>query len=102
MDEPAPSAAPFGLLAEFDQVERLLDGVKQARHAGFRRMEAYSPFPVDELADLLDFHESYLAWLAFAGGVTGAAIGFGFQILTNLDFPLDIGNRPLIGTPAFL
>jgi hypothetical protein len=102
MDEPAPGASLFGMLAEFDRAERLLDGVKQAREAGFRRVDAYSPFPIEGLADLLDFNESYLPWLTFAGGLTGAAAGFGLQVLTNLDFPLDIGNRPLISTPAFL
>ena len=51
MDEPAPGASLFGMLAEFDRAERLLDGVKQAREAGFRRVDAYSPFPIEGLAD---------------------------------------------------
>jgi Protein of unknown function (DUF3341) len=102
MREPTASSALFGLLAEFDRPERLLEGVRCARQAGFRQMDAYTPFPVDNLSQELGFHDSRLPWLTFAGGVLGAAVGYGMQVYTNHDFPIDIGNRPLVANPAFM
>src|SRR5690349_6261182 len=98
-----PATSPvFGLMAEFDRPERLLDAVKQSRAAHYRRMDAYSPFPVEGLAELLGFKDRRVPILTLIGGTAGAAIGFGMQVYTNLAFPIDIGNRPLVAVPAFM
>jgi hypothetical protein len=102
MREPTPHAPVFGILAEFGETERLLEGVEQSRKAGYRRMDAYTPFPVEGLAEALGFSDRRVPLLALAGGIFGAALGYGMQVYTNLAFPIDIGNRPLISNPAFM
>jgi hypothetical protein len=102
MREPAANSQVFGLMAEFDRAERLLDAVKQSRGAQYRRMDAYSPFPIEGLADALGFKDLRVPILTLIGGMVGAATGFGMQVYTNLDFPIDIGGRPLVSVPAFM
>jgi hypothetical protein len=101
---PAPASPRelFGVLAEFDRAERLIDAVKRVREAGFTRIDAHTPFPVEGLADLLGPKDNRVAWLTLVGGVLGIAIGYGMQVYANLAFPIDIGNRPLVATPAFM
>jgi hypothetical protein len=102
MREPTARKEIFGLLAEFDRPEKLIDGVKRARSAGFQRLDAHTPFPIDELTQVLDFHDQRVPWLTLAGGMVGAALGYGMQVYTNHAFPIDIGNRPLVAPPAFM
>jgi hypothetical protein len=102
MREPAPDHAVFGLLAEFDRVEALAAAIRQARAMGFRRMDAFSPFPVGEVAEALDLRDNRVPWLALAGGLSGAALGIGMQVYANLAYPIDIGGRPLVTWQAFL
>lgn len=102
MREPAADRPIFGLMAEFDAPERLREGVERARAAGFERIDACSPFPVEGLAEALGLREETIPALILAGGMVGAALGYGLQIYTNLAFPIDIGGRPLLAQPAFL
>jgi len=91
----------YGLVAEFDRAEALLEATRRTREAGYRCFEAYSPFPIDGLADAVGFKESWTPLATLLGGFAGAAIGFGMQVYTNLDFPIDIEGRPTIAPPAF-
>jgi hypothetical protein len=102
MPDASPAPALYGLVAEFDTGQRLLDGVRQARRAGFRQIDACSPFPVEGLGEAIGFGEQRVPWLTLCGGLFGAALGYGMQVYTNLAFPIDIGNRPLLAPPAFL
>jgi len=100
--EPSPHTEAYGLLAEFDRPERLIESVRLARAAGFRQIDAFSPFLVEGLAEALDFRDERVPWLTLLGGVLGAAIGYGMQVYTNLDYPIDVGGRPLIAPQAFM
>jgi hypothetical protein len=102
MREPAATSPIFGLMAEFDKPERLLEAVKQTRTAHYRTMDAYSPFPIEGLAEAMGFKDRRVPMLTLIGGIAGAAIGFGMQVYANLSFPIDIGNRPLVAVPAFM
>lgn len=102
MREPTPREALFGMLAEFGEAEHLIAGVEHARDAGYRRMDAYTPFPVDGIAEALGFHDRRVPRLTLAGGLFGALFGYGLQVYTNYDYPIDIGGRSLITTPAFM
>jgi hypothetical protein len=99
---PRRAPPPGGLAAEFADAEVLLAAVRELREAGYRRFEAYSPFPIEGLAEAEGFKEGKVAAAALVGGVLGAATGYGMQVYTNLDFPIDIGGRPLIAHPAFV
>jgi hypothetical protein len=100
--EPTARSPIFGVMAEFGRPEQLLDSVRKARQTGFRHMDAYTPFPIDGLAEELGFHDRRVPWLTLLGGLIGAAIGYGMQLYTNLAYPINIGSRPLVATPAFL
>lgn len=102
MREPEATSAVFGLMAEFDRAERLVEAVKQARRARYRALDAYSPFPIEELKEALGIEDNRVPIFTLVGGIAGAALGYGMQVYTNLAFPIDIGNRPLVSTPAFM
>jgi len=92
---------PYGLVAEFDHADALLEAVRRTRQAGFRRYEAYSPFPIDGLARAEGFSEPWVPLATLLGGIAGAAIGYFMQVYTSLDFQIDIGGRPTVAPPAF-
>lgn len=102
MREPSPDTEMFGVLAEFDRPEQLVEAIKVTRRAGIRSFDAYSPYPVEELTEALGFDENILPWLTFAGGIFGAAVGFGLQVWTNHAYPIEIGGRPIIAWQPFL
>src|SRR5262245_36126374 len=99
-----PARPPFfGLLAEFETPDALLAAVRAARQAGYRRMDAYTPMPVEGLAEALGFHSTRLPWVIFLGGLGGCVGGYFMQYYAAaLDYPLNIGGRPLNSWPAFL
>jgi hypothetical protein len=99
-DRPA-GAALYAVVAEFDRPEALLAAVRRARAEGFARLEAFSPFPVDGLAEALGFRERAVAPAMLAGAILGAAGGYLMQVWVNLDFPLNIGGRPVVAPQAF-
>lgn len=93
----------YGLMAEFDDPERLLAACRAAAAAGYRRMEAYAPHPVHGLTEALGRKPSRLPWLVLGGGLFGAAAGFGLQYWVNvIEYPLNIGGRPENSWPAFI
>ncbi|MEZ2224065.1 DUF3341 domain-containing protein [Rhizobium sp. RCC_161_2] len=102
MHEPSPKSDVFGLLAEFDRPERLIAAAKRARKAGFRAMEAYTPYPINELTDLFGFKENIVPWLTLFGGIFGAAGGYGLQLYTNYAYQIEIGGRPLYAWQSFI
>lgn len=102
MREPAASTHPFGLLAEFNRPERLIEAVRQTRAEGFSSIDAYSPYPLEEMNEAMGLRENIIPWLTFGGGVLGAAVGFGMQLYTNWVFPIEIGGRPIQAWQPFM
>jgi hypothetical protein len=93
----------YGFLAEFDNADSLREGVRQARREGFRRMDAYSPYPIEGLAEDLGLHHSPIAPLVLTGGLIGGIGGALMQWYSSvLDYPLNIGGRPLNSWPSFV
>ena len=92
----------YGLLADFPSARALLEATRAAREAGYSRMEAFSPFPIEELEAPLGLCDRRIWHYGVAGALLGTALGFGLQVYAHLDYPLEIGGRPLIGVPAFL
>jgi hypothetical protein len=103
-----PPAAPleldelYGLLAEFKTPGALLVAARAARHAGYKRVEAYSPFPVHGLTHALGQVPTKLPMLTMLGGVLGAGSGYALQYWSMvLNYPINVGGRPMHSWPAF-
>jgi hypothetical protein len=93
----------YGLMAEFESADALLAGTRRAYAAGYRAMDAYSPFPVEELAEALGSHPTRLPWITLGGGVLGALGGYGLQFWIHvLALPINAGGRGLDSWPAFI
>ena len=93
----------YGLLAEFTDPEALLEAVRRARAAGYRKMDAFTPFPVEHLAEELGFHHTALPLIVLIGGLIGCGGGFLLQYwISAVDYPLNIGGRPLNSWPSFI
>lgn len=93
----------YGMVAEFKDEERILDAATRAHAEGYRRLDAFTPFPVHGMAEAIDFKDSILPWLIFLGGLSGAGGGFMLQVYcAMIDYPLNIGNRPLLSWPQFI
>jgi hypothetical protein len=101
--DPIPEPPIYGLMAEFDNPEDLVAAAKQAREAGYRRMDAYTPFPVEQLDDALGLGRTWVPFIVLIGGILGAALGYGMQYyIAVIDYPVNIGGRPLHSWPAFI
>ena len=93
----------YGLLAEFHTPEELLAAARRAHQEGYRRMDAYSPFPVEGLAEAIGHHHTRLPLIVLIGGLVGCASGFLLQYWASvLYYPMNIGGRPPNSWPAFI
>ena len=93
----------YGLMAEFGDPTTLVNAARRARAEGYRRMDAYSPFPIHELFDALDAHDRRLPLAVLGGGIAGMLGGFGLCYWTSvIAYPLNIGGRPFNSWPAFI
>jgi hypothetical protein len=96
-------AALYGLMAEFDTPTALVTAIHKARAAGYRVMDAYSPFPIEEVAEALHIHDRLLPILVFFGGLAGCIGGFALATWTSaIDYPINVGGRPFFSWPSFL
>ena len=92
-----------GVLAEFDRPEALRKAVLAAKQAGYTRLEAFSPFPLRDTAEALGVRVSAVPWIALSAGLVGALVQYGSQYWFNvIDYPLNVGGRPLHSWPAFI
>ncbi len=92
-----------GLMAEFDNPTALVAAIHKARGAGYRTMDAYSPIPIEEVAEALHIHDRLLPILVFFGGLAGCIGGMGLAYWTSVvDYPINVGGRPFFSWPSFL
>jgi hypothetical protein len=93
----------YGVIAEFDTPDGVLAAAQHAYDAGYRHMDAYSPFPVEGLAEALGQHRTWLPLIILVGGITGGVGGFLMQYYaTVLAYPLNVGGRPLNSWPMYI
>src|SRR5664280_3601097 len=98
-----PREGIYGLLAEFDTPSELVHATEMAHRAGFRRMECYTPYPVEEAAVARRFPEASVPLLCLLGGVMGMLTAFLMETwITLWSYPMNIAGRPLFSWPAFI
>jgi hypothetical protein len=92
-----------GLMAEFEDPNALVAAAHRARLEGYRRMDAYSPFPIEELHEALGLPPTRLPLIVLIGGLVGAVAGYSLQYWVSVvENPLNIGGKPLHSWPAFI
>jgi hypothetical protein len=92
----------YGLLAEFETPEALLAATQRAQKAGYRELDAFTPFPVYEIFPMLRLRDRRVLWLGLFGGIFGFCLALGMQLFTNWDYPINVGGRPLYALSAFM
>ncbi|NJK89772.1 MAG: DUF3341 domain-containing protein [Myxococcales bacterium] len=93
----------YGVSAEFGSGADLLLAARATREAGFTRFDTYSPLPVHGMEEAVGQIYTKLPWIVFVMGISGAALGYGLQYWMNvIDYPLNIGGKPLNSWPAFI
>jgi hypothetical protein len=101
----AETQAPpiYGLMGEFESPQDLVDAARRARAEGYRKLDAYTPFPVEGLAEALELGTTKVPLLVLIGGVIGALLGYGMQYyVAAVDYPVNVGGRPYNSWPAFI
>jgi hypothetical protein len=101
--EPAGRPPIYGLLAEFSNPTALLEAARRVRAEGYEKVDAYTPYPMHELFDVLDIHDKRLQLTVLGAGIVGAFVGFGLCYWTQaIAYPLNIGGRPYNSWPSFI
>jgi len=104
MHEPSATPGLHGVLAEYRSAQELLDAAQRAHAAGYRQMDAYTPFPIEALSEVIcDHRPSRVPLVCLTGGIVGALAGWGLAFWTStIDYPLNIGGKPFNSWPAFI
>jgi ActD protein len=93
----------YGLLAEFEDPNALVAATARAHREGYRRMDAYSPFPIEELHDAIGGHHTRLPLIVLIGGLFGGIGGYSLQYwVSAIAYPLNVGGRPYHSWPSFI
>ena len=99
----ATRSSVYGLMAEFDDPTTLVAATDRAHHQGYRRMDAYSPFPIEELHDAIGSPPSRLPLIVLIGGLLGCIGGYVLQYWVSVvAYPVNVGGKPLHSWPAFI
>jgi hypothetical protein len=98
-----PRTAVFGIMAEFEKAEGVLEATRRARQEGYTQMDAYTPYPVEGLASELGLRNTGIPFVVLTAGLVGAAVGFFMQYYSMaMDYPFNSGGRPYNSWPAYI
>jgi len=90
-------------MAEFDTPTDLVNAARAAHQRGYRKLDAYSPFPIEELSDVLHLHRNKLPLIVLIGGLIGGLTGYLLQYyVTVIHYPINIAGRPLHSWPSYI
>ncbi|MGB2637207.1 MAG: DUF3341 domain-containing protein [Candidatus Acidiferrum sp.] len=92
-----------GIMGEFETPEQLLAAAKKAREAGYKHIDAFTPIPIEGLAQAIGFRWTAVPLITLIGGVGGGLTGFGLQYWCSaISYPINVAGRPLNSWPAFI
>jgi hypothetical protein len=93
----------YGMMAEFDSATDLVAAARRTHEAGYQKIDAYSPFPVEELAEAIGFHSNRVALVTLIGAAMGGLSGYLMQYwIATISYPINVGGRPYHSWPAFI
>jgi ActD protein len=93
----------YGVIAEFETPNDLVHAARKVYESGYRRINGYSPYPIEELSEAIGFTHTSLPLIVFIGGVLGGIAGFGMQYwMEVISYPLNVGGKPFNSWPAFI
>src|SRR5436189_2929359 len=95
--------ALYGIMAEFDNPSDLVAAARRTHEAGYRRINGYSPYPIEELSEAIGFTRTGLPLIVLIGGILGGLGGFFMQYwMEVIDYPLNVGGKPYNSWPSFI
>ncbi len=98
-----PRTPIYGLLAEFQKPEEVLQATRQARLAGYKDIDAFAPYPVEGLGEELGMKHTRMPFVVLVAGITGAVVGFFMQYYSMaVNYPFNVGGRPTNSWPVFI
>jgi Protein of unknown function (DUF3341) len=93
----------YGMMAEFDSAQALVDAAHRTHEAGYQKVDAYSPFPVEGLAEAIGFHKNRVPLVVLIGGLIGGLSGYALQYWVSvISYPINVGGKPYHSWPAFI
>jgi hypothetical protein len=93
----------YGLMAEFENPNDLVAAARHAREAGYTKLDAYTPYPIEALTEALDIHDRKLPFLVLVFGILGGLAGYALCYWTTvIEYPLNVGGKPFHSAPAFI
>src|SRR5258708_36119982 len=93
----------YGMMAEFDSPPALVEAARSTSHAGYKKIDAYSRFPIEGLAEEIGFHHDEVPLVVLIGGLIGGLTGYAMQYwMSAVDYPLNIGGKPPHSWPSFI
>jgi len=93
----------YGLMAEFETPGELARACRAAVAEGYKKLDAYSPFPIEEVTDALHLHRNKLPLIVLLGGIAGGGLGYLLQyFVTVIYYPINVAGRPLHSWPSYI
>ncbi len=93
----------YGVMAEFENPTDLVAAAQRVYSLGYRRINGYSPYPIEELSEAIGFTKTSLPLIVFIGGLIGGLSGFFMQYwIEVIDYPINVGGKPTNSWPAFI
>jgi Protein of unknown function (DUF3341) len=102
-ESPIENSPSYGLMAEFDSAADLVAAAHKTHSAGYKKIDAYSPFPIEGLAEAIGFHKNRVALVVLLGGLTGMICAYSLQYwVAVITYPTNVAGRPYHSWPSFI